>query len=59
MVSIKQRSVSAYSAVLAHANYAGLDSASFETKIAELTKGMRVLCDEYGIDFDDASKLPE
>ncbi len=57
MTTVTQRSISAYSAVHAHAEYAGIGNESLETKIIELTKGMRVLCEEYGVDFDEASKL--
>ena len=60
MITNKQRSESAFSAVLAHASYSLLDdseSTDTNTKIIELLKGLRVLCDEYGVDFEADSKL--
>ncbi len=49
----EERSAAAYSAVLAHTTYAGLDNnGDFSVYIVELMKGMRLLCKEYGVDFE-------
>lgn len=57
-MSNPNRSESAFSAVLAHATYAGLPKdADTEAKIAELLKGLRLLCTEYNVDFYSASLL--
>lgn len=58
MKTKKQRSDAAYSAVLAHTSYASIDGDTpIEEKIAELGKGLRVLCEEYGVDFDADTRI--
>lgn len=57
MKTNKQRSELAFRAVLAHASFASLDSKNTSSCIAELLKGLRVLCDEYNVDFDKDSQL--
>ncbi|MDP2566448.1 hypothetical protein [Pseudoalteromonas marina] len=58
MKNDKQRSDAAYSAVLAHTNYASIPSdADIETKIKETLKGLRILSEEYGVDFDKDSLI--
>jgi len=56
MKTNQQRSNEAYSAVLAHAGYAGIQSQKTETQIRELLKSMLVLCDEYGVDVGEEFK---
>jgi len=56
----KQRSDAAYSAVLAHRDYAGLDkSLDFDTHLTELLKGVMVLCEEYQIDINEVLQPEE
>jgi len=56
----KQRSDAAYSAVLAHRDYASLDkSLDFDTHLTELLKGVAVLCEEYQINIKEVLKLDE
>lgn len=54
MKTRQQRSNHSYSAVLAHASYACLEAENFETQLRELAIGMKVLCDEYGVDLAEA-----
>ena len=46
-----ERSNAACSAVLAHSTYASIQDESFETKIEVLLKGMKCLCEEYGVNY--------
>jgi hypothetical protein len=58
MKSNKQRSDAAYSAVLAHTSYASIPTdADTDTKIKELLKGLRILSEEYGVDFEKDSLI--
>lgn len=58
MKSNKQRSDAALSAVLAHTSYASIPTdADIDTKIKELLKGLRVLSEEYGVDFEKDSLI--
>lgn len=53
-----QRSNAAHSVVLVHNQRLGIDAADMpiEGQITELAKGLRILAEEYGLDFDDISK---
>lgn len=54
----EQRSNAAHSVVLVHNQRLGIDTDEMpiESQIAELAKGLRILAEEYGLDFDDISK---
>jgi hypothetical protein len=54
----KQRSDAAYSATLAHRDYASLDkSLDFDYHLTELLKGVAVLCEEYQINIKEVLKI--
>jgi patatin-like phospholipase/acyl hydrolase len=59
MKTNQQRSDIAYSAVLAHASYACLQSEDFDTQLTELLKGIKVLCGEYNIDIAEVLNADE
>lgn len=58
MKPTKERIESAYRATLAYADYAGINPNFTSEVFSELLKGLRVLCDDFGLDFDCCSTLP-
>ena len=45
----------ALSSTLAFAQYMNIEDKSMEEKISEHLKAMRILCEEYNVDYDQVS----